>query len=263
MKIPLLAVVVAAQFLIAPLHADEVDADAVKQLVEQEIERLLNTEGVLDSAIEQGIARFIRKQQAAAERARTDQQRTHVEQLRPVDLQRDHVFGNPDAAVTLVEYSDFECPFCKRFHPNVIRLMEDNGDKLRWVYRHFPLDIHNPGAQKQAEASECVAELKGNDVFWEYIHAIYGLTNSGGTGFSLENLRPLAEELEVNGDAFDECMASGRMTARVNQDYEDGAKVGISGTPAGFLINRQNEVRFIVGAQPTDELQVLVDELLR
>ena len=261
MKTALLAVVFAAQFLIAPLHAH--DEDAVKQLVKQEVQRLLATEGVLDSAIDEGIGRFVREQQAAAERARADQQRSHAEQLRPVDLQRDHVLGNADAAVTLVEYSDFECPFCKRFHPNVIRLMEDNGDKLRWVYRHFPLGFHNPGAQKQAEASECVAELNGNDVFWEYIHAIYARTNSGGSGFPLENLRPLAEEFDVNGDAFDACMASGRMTARVNQDYEDGTKIGISGTPAGVLINRQGETRFIAGALPIEELQSLLDDLLR
>ncbi len=264
MKTLWFALLAAAQVLIAPgaLHAHEVDEAVIKELVQQEVERLLNTENTLDFAIEEGIKRIVRKQQVAA-RERVEEQQTNSENLRPVDVSRDHVLGNPDAEITLVEYSDFECPFCKRFHPEVIRLMEDNADKLRWVYRHFPLAFHNPGAQKQAEASECVAELGGNEAFWEYIHAIYDRTASGGTGFPLDNMRPLAEEFGVDGDAFDACMTSGRMTARVEEDYQDGAEIGISGTPAGLLMNRRGEVRFIAGALPGDELQALVDDLLR
>lgn len=250
----------ATQVLSGVAIAQQADPESVKKLVQQEVERLLTTEGALDAAIEQGITRFILKQRELAAQAE-QRQPIQAENVRAVDPQRDHIFGNPQAALTLVEYSDFECPFCKRFHPTVAQLMENNRDKLRWVYRHFPLEFHNPGAQKQAEASECVAELGGNAAFWEYSDLIYQRTKANGNGFPLANLRPLAEEVGIRGDAFDKCMASGRMTARVNDDHENGIAAGVSGTPAGFLMNRQGEVRFIAGALSLEELQTAVDEI--
>ncbi len=261
-----ISLIFAAVMLANASFAHKVDEEVVQsiatEIVQQEIENLLNSQA-LEVAIEEGIKRIVRKQRAEAAQQRVQQQQVAAEVLRPVDLKRDHVYGNPDAAITLVEYSDFECPFCKRFHPTVIQLMEDNGDKLRWVYRHFPLAIHNPGAQKQAEAVECVAELQGNDAFWKFTHAIYERTQAGGTGFPLENMRPMAEEFGVDGDAFAECVDSNRMAARVKEDHQDGAAIGISGTPAGILINRQGKAHFIFGALPVEELQAMMDDLLR
>jgi len=255
--------VIISLFLGAPAWAQTVDETQIRTLVQQEIERLVNTEGALDAAIEKGIGSYILKQQLAAENAKAQQQRDRAKNLRPVDAERDHISGNPDAPITLVEYSDFECPFCKRFHPTVVKLMENNQDKLRWVYRHFPLGFHNPGAQKQAEASECVAELKGNDAFWDFSDKIYTRTKSNGKGFPLKNLRPLAEEVGVDGEAFSKCLDSGKMTARVKEDIANGKQLGISGTPAAFIINQKGETRFVAGALPLQTLQSLVDELAR
>ncbi len=241
--------------------AQTLDETQIRALVGEEIERLLNAEGTLDSAIEKGIAAYILKQRLAAENAKAQQQRDRAKNLRPVDAKRDHISGNPDAPITLIEYSDFECPFCKRFHPTVVKLIENNQDKLRWVYRHFPLGFHNPGAQKQAEASECVAELKGNDAFWDFTDKIYARTKSNGKGFPLKNLRPLAEEIGVDGDAFSKCLDSGEMTARVKEDIANGILLGVSGTPAAFIINQKGDTRFVAGALPLQNLQSLVDEL--
>lgn len=257
---PLLILALTTALVASPLNAHQVDEEEIRKHVRQEVERLLNGD-LLDSAIEKGIRNFILKQQTLSAQKRAEQQQAQVGNLRPVNPYRDHIFGNPDAPITLVEYSDFECPFCKRFHPTVLQLMKNNPHRLRWVYRHFPLGFHNPRAQKQAEASECVAELNGNDAFWMYSNFIYQRTKSNGKGFPVENLRPLAEEMGVNGDAFGECMSSGRMTARVNQDYEDGVKIGISGTPASIFTNAQGEVRFAAGALPLNELQALVNDL--
>ncbi len=243
----------------SPLNAQDVDEDSLRKIVREELESLLEGD-MLDVAIDKGIEMFILKQQALSEQANLKQQQAQAGNLRPVN-EDDHIFGNPDAPITLVEYSDFECPFCKHFHPTVIQLIKNNPDRLRWVYRHFPLDFHNPGAQKQAEASECVAELNGNEAFWEYTHLIYQRTQSNGTGFPIENLLSLAEEIGVNSDAFGECMSSGRMTNRVNQDYENGVKIGVSGTPASVFTNQQGELRFAPGALPLNELQALLDEL--
>src|SRR5204863_994561 len=100
----------------------------------------------------------------------------------------DHVYGNPNARFTLIEYSDFECPYCKTVHLTLKKLIDDSGGDVNWVYRHFPLEFHNPGAQRQAEASECIAELSGNDSFWKFANAIYARTRAGGKGFPLDNL---------------------------------------------------------------------------
>lgn len=80
---------------------------------------------------------------------------------------KDHLYGNKNARYVLIEYSDFECPFCKRFHPTAQQLVTDYKGQLSWVYRHFPLPFH-PSAQEFAESSECIAKLAGNDAFWKW-----------------------------------------------------------------------------------------------
>jgi len=215
----------------------------------------------LDAAIGRGISNFVERQHAASEQARTERRQARARKARPVDS-RDHILGDFDAPLTLIEYSDFECPYCKRFHPTVAQLMARNPGQIRWVYRHFPLGFHNPGAYRQAEASECAAEAGGNEAFWKYTDLIYARTRSGGDGFPLSQLRPLAEEIGLDGRAFDACMASGRMESRVDRDYQDAQAAGVTGTPAGFLLNRAGDMRFIEGALPLEELQKFVDELL-
>ena len=264
----------AACLTVTAAPAQEVDDARIREIVREELQRLLSADAdgdgaldgaldsALDSAIERGISNFIDKQRAATEQARAERQQARARNLRPVDS-RDHILGDFDAPLTLVEYSDFECPYCKRFHPVVARLMANNPRQIRWVYRHFPLGFHNPGAHRQAEASECAAEAGGNDAFWKYTDLIYERTHSGGDGFPLAGLRPLAEEIGLDGRAFDECMASGRMRARVDRDYQDAQSAGVTGTPAGFLLNRHGDLRFIAGALPLKELQKFVDELLQ
>ena len=183
--------------------------------------------------------------------------------MRRVSAKRDHVFGNPDAAVSLIEYSDFECPFCKRFHATPKAIVDAYGGKVNWVYRHFPLAFHNPGAQKQAEASECAAALGGNDAFWMYADRIYERTRSNGNGFPLAGLVPLAEEIGLDGDAFRECLESERYAARVQEDYDEGVAIGISGTPGTVVLhNGSGEAIPRPGAVPVEALRELVDRLL-
>ena len=249
------ALALALMVCIAPAFAQSgASNDELRAMVRDELNRLIE-QGALTDAIESGIVEFVRRQQAERE--------SPGENLRAVDAARDHILGAADAEVTLIEYSDFECPYCKRFHFTVAQLQQNNRDKLRWVYRHFPLGFHNPGAQQQAEASECVAALSGNDAFWKFTDEIYQRTKSGGQGFALTRLRALAEETGVNGDAFDECLTGGRMTERVMTDYRDGANAGVTGTPAVFFINKHGATRFVAGALPLDELQAIVDELAR
>jgi protein-disulfide isomerase len=242
--------------------AESVDQGAIAQEVRKEMQRLIQQEGVLDAAIERGITNYIRKQQALAQVQKARKKSDHARNLRPVSTERDHIKGNPDANITLVEYSDFECPFCKRFHPTVEKLIEENDGKVNWVYRHFPLQFHNPGAQKQAEASECAAEIGGNDAFWKYSDLVYARTRSNGNGFPITGLVPLAGEIGLDPATFKECLDSGRMAAQVKEDYQDGVKAGITGTPGVILLNHTTgDVLPMAGAVPMQQLQAAVDRL--
>lgn len=249
-------------------YADDppVPNDALVDQVSQEVIRRLMEDGALDEQIEQGIERYIDKQRQAQSTAE-EKARTRSAQLagsvRPVSPDRDHIYGNPDALVSLIEYSDFECPFCKRFHPNPKELVDGSEGQVNWIYRHFPLEFHNPLAQLEAEASECASEQGGNDAFWQYADLLYERTSSNGNGLSPDALVPLAQEIGLDEKAFDACLESGRMSARVQEDVVEGGKIGISGTPGNILINNETgEAIPAAGALPTETLQNIVDSLL-
>ena len=224
-------------------------------------------EAELAKKIDAGIERYVQKQREAREQARAEQARlaaAKAKNVRRVSKTRDHIRGNPSAKVSLIEYSDFECPFCKRFHPTAKKLIEAYGGKVNWVYRHFPLSFHNPGAQKEAEAAECAAEVGGNDAFWKYADLIYQRTHSNGKGFPLNGLVPLAKEIGLDKGKFQACLDGGKMAARVAEDSNEGVRIGITGTPGNVLLN--NETGAVVlkpGALPFEAMKGEIDHLLK
>lgn len=181
--------------------------------------------------------------------------------IKPV-TDKDHIRGNKNAKIALVEYIDLECPFCKRFHPTMQEIMKTYGDKVRWVYRHFPLSFH-ANAAKEAEAVECVAELGDNDKFWTYVDKIFEKTTSNGTGFALDQLGPLAAEVGVNQSAFQNCLDSGKYKKLVDDQIADGASGGVNGTPSTFVIDAKGESKIIVGAQPIEAFKTVIDQILK
>lgn len=250
-------------------HAQSTAAEkeALVEQVKQEVLRDLLEKGELDAAIDAGIQRYVieqRRAQAEAQARREAANADLARNVRPVSTARDHIYGNPDAAVSLIEYSDFECPFCKRFHPTAKKIVDHYDGKVNWVYRHFPLTFHNPGAQKQAEASECAASIGGNEAFWRYADLIYERTNSNGNGFPLDGLVPLAKEIGLDGAEFQECLDDERHAARVAEDFEDGIGAGVNGTPGNILLhNESGEAVPRAGAAPFDALKQLIDRLLQ
>ena len=96
----------------------------------------------------------------------------------PTISDTDHVLGKANAKVTIVEFSDFQCPFCSRHHPTMQRIISEYPDDVRWVYKHFPLESIHPRARPAAEASECVADLAGNDAFWQYADKLFANQSS-------------------------------------------------------------------------------------
>jgi protein-disulfide isomerase len=242
------------------------DEALVKQVTEAVIKALQENDQLLDKVIDQGIQRYQDRQKAAREEARAEQIRLAQEKAKKVrrpSADRDHIRGNPKAVISLIEYSDFECPYCKRFHDTPKKLLAAHGDEINWVYRHFPLSFHNPGAETESQAAECAAELGGADAFWRYTDAIYARTTSGGKGFAVDQLTPLATELGLDGQAFQQCLDSGRHADRVAEDLKEGASIGITGTPGSILLNNETgEVRLLSGALPQAAFDASIAELL-
>ncbi len=245
-----------------PAAADEALVQRIKEAVIKE----LRESGALDQQIDQGIQRFIVRQQAA--RQAEEQRQAHkadelAKNVRPVSKERDHILGNPDAEVSIIEYSDFECPYCKRFHETAHELIKAFDGRVNWVYRHFPLAFHNPAAQHEAEASECAAELGGNEAFWKFADQVYAHTPSNGKGVTDAQMAAFAENAGVDKTKFAACVKSGRHAALVKQDLEEGASVGITGTPGNILRNNKSgAVLSRAGARPFEMFKADLDNLL-
>jgi protein-disulfide isomerase len=175
---------------------------------------------------------------------------------------KDHIRGDKNAKIALVEYSDLECPFCKTFHATAQKIVDEYKGKVMWVYRHYPLSFH-VNAQKEAEASECVAELGGEDAFWKYIDAMYERTTSNGTGFALDKLGPLAAEMGVSEADFQKCLDSGKYAKMVKDQMDQGSKEGVSGTPGNILLEvKTGKTQVIPGAVPFDQIKPMIDGML-
>ncbi|MEX0916788.1 MAG: DsbA family protein [Candidatus Spechtbacterales bacterium] len=170
----------------------------------------------------------------------------------------DHIRGNANAEITLIEYSDLECPFCQSVHPTLEQLVADYDGKVRWVYRHFPLDSIHPQARPAAEASECVAELGGNNAFWAFIDGIFE-----DPATQLPLMRNVALATGVNASEFDSCVASGKYSEVVEGNISDGVGAGVTGTPHTLVLGPDGEVIPMVGAQPIGAFKTVIDEMLK
>lgn len=149
----------------------------------------------------------------------------------------DHILGNPGANIIMVEYSDTECPFCKRFHTTMESVIDTYGKdgKVAWVYRHFPLDSIHPKTRKEAEATECANELGGNTAFWSYINLVYSNTPSNN-GLDPAQLPVFAKTAGLDVTKFNTCLSSGKYASLVQADLQSGIKIGIQGTPFSVMV---------------------------
>ena len=163
-----------------------------------------------------------------------------------VSLDDDPMKGDENAPVTIVEFSDFQCPFCGKVEPTVKQILDIYKGKVKLVYRDFPLNSHE-FAQKAAEASECADE---QDKFWEYHDKLF----ENQDALTIEDLKKYASGLELDTVKFNDCLDSGKYESEVQKDFEDGQKYGVSGTPA-FFING----KLISGNQPFSVFQQIIE----
>lgn len=167
-----------------------------------------------------------------------------------VSADDDPSVGPANAPVTIVEFSDFQCPYCKLSVPMIKAILAKYPDKVKVVYRDYPGPNH-PHAQQAAEAAQCAGE---QGKFWEYHDSLFD-RQAPGTGW---NFTELAREIGLNEEAFATCLNTGRYREEVAKDLQDGFKLGVTSTPTFFINGRP-----LVGAKPFAEFQAVIDGLLK
>lgn len=201
-----------------------------------------------NAKVEQGINAFIKKQQDEMEAAQAAQA---AEANTPVDvsLDNDAVEGDADAPVTIVEFSDFQCPYCGRYvkdtYPQIKEKYIDTG-KVKYVFRDFPLGFHQ-NARPAAIAAECVREQGGDSAFWEYHDTLF----ANQEALSADDLKGYASDMGYN---IDSCLDSEKYGDEVDADMAEGASYGVSGTPAFFINGKK-----LVGAQPFAQFEAAIE----
>lgn len=163
----------------------------------------------------------------------------------------DYIRGDKNAPVTIIEFSDLQCPYCSRFHATMKQVMESYGDKVKWVFKHFPLESMHPYARAAAEATECAGE---QGKFWEYTDAVY----ENQASLSDEFLSHLADQLKLNGSKFKDCLSSKKYAGKVTADLKMGTDAGVRGTPASFINGE-----LVSGALPFENIKTKIDSLLK
>lgn len=182
----------------------------------------------------------------------------------------DAVMGNKSTAqIAIVEFSDYECPFCERFASQTLGQIKENyvdTGKAVFVFRDLPLSFHNPAAEREAIAAECAREQGGDGQYFEYHDKIFEASPGNGAGVDLAGLVKLAQEIGLNGDSFKTCLEEERFKDEVAKDASDASKAGISGTP-GFVIGKLDENgdvdgTLIRGAQPYSSFEQAIEAQL-
>lgn len=179
----------------------------------------------------------------------------------------DHIFGNPDAPIKIIEFSDLECPFCQVLHPVLNQIIDEYDGQVVWVYRHMPLVGLHSKAPREAEASECATYLGGNDAFWAYINRLFEITPANN-GLADRELYNIASYINLDSVAFAECLDSDMFAEKVeNQTHESintvsNANSGRVGTPYSVIIAPDGKTYPVNGAQSIGTFRSIIDALL-
>ena len=173
--------------------------------------------------------------------------------------------GDPNAAISIVEYSDFQCPFCRRFYTATLDQIQTNyvdTGKVNFYYKHFPLGFH-PAAQPSAEAFECARD-QGKE--WEFHDKLFdeqGKQGGGTVQYTADDIKTWAAQIPgLDSGPFNECLDSGKYRQKIQADFAEGSANGISGTPSFLIGNNEKGWTRLVGAQPYSVFASALDALL-
>lgn len=179
----------------------------------------------------------------------------------PVDFSRDNVIGPADAPITIIEYTDFECPFCQRFHSTMKEIREEYSTDVKWVIRHFPLSSIHPDAESLAHVTQCAAD---QGKFWEVADLVFE-DQRLNIKYTEDRLMVYSNKANLSLHAFEECVEVQRHADHIQEDMTDGANAGANGTPYSIMIDPNNNMLPIHGAQPYEavesQLKLMLDSL--
>lgn len=167
----------------------------------------------------------------------------------------DHVRGNQDGTVTVIEFGDFECPFCARLHPTLKRIVEEQPN-LTWIYRHFPLSSIHSRALGATVASECIAKLGGNEAFWTFADSVFADQRQLNSSFYEE----FAASAGVDASAFKACLSDRSIASKVSADGNEAVQAGGRGTPFAVVVTASGQLMPFSGALPYEQIQGLIAE---
>jgi len=181
--------------------------------------------------------------------------------MRPVDS-TDFVRGNPNAPITIVEYSDYDCAFCQEFHQTMTQIMNEFGasGKVAWVYRQYPIAALHPNAPKLSEAALCVGDLVGNDGFWKFSDLLFS-SRGINQPTNMSNLAEYATTAGADPRAFTTCLNTGKMTETVNKASAEALAMGLEGTPHSILLVG-NQQAVIEGAETYATVREIINNLV-
>ncbi len=189
-------------------------------------------------------------------------EQSDVVDVRAVDS-TDYIRGNPNAPIMIVEYSDYDCPFCKNYHETMKRVMDEFGvgGQVAWVYRQYPIAQLHPNAPRISEAALCVGELAGQDGFWTFSDLIFS-EREVNAPTNMLRLNEFAVTAGADSAEFETCLASGRHKATVDATLAEGSTAGIQGTPHSVII-AGNQKAAVEGAQPYEVVRGIVGTLIK
>jgi protein-disulfide isomerase len=242
-----------------PAVSQTVTTQSTDQIIKQ-----LENSGALDNAVQRSLDRIKKKDEEAK---KAEAQKDWLKRLemakkaRKVNTQTEPTYGALDAQISIIEYSDFQCPYCKTFYDTPKKIVDDMPGKVNIVWRQFPLPFHEPMASKEAGGSICAYQQGGNTAFWKYADGIFKATKSNSQGAPLKEeddaLMKLAADQGLNMGKFKDCMANaGALKKIIDADIEDGRSAGINGTPGVIIVNHKTgKVNIIPGALPIEAVK--------
>ena len=187
----------------------------------------------------------------------------------------DHILGNPNAPIKIVEYSDPSCPYCKMFQATMLEIMQTYGagGQVAWIYRDFPLDkpdqggnILHPNAGTQSNAFECAASVGGNAGFWAFEKDWFDTFPQNGADETSvvdnQQIMQTAKDVKLDTNAFSDCVLGDKFANAIDKEYADGMALGIDGTPTSYIVTSTGQPIAVQGAQPYATLKAAIDALL-
>ncbi len=167
----------------------------------------------------------------------------------------EHIIGSANAPIVLIEYSDYQCPFCQMIYPTIKKIVDESNGQIAWVYRQYPLTSIHPQAAPAANAAECITAQLGNTGFWKYTDTIFNNQAQLSAAYSAQ----VAQQMGVNMTQYSQCLSNGTYQKNIDADSKEVQSIGGSGTPYVVVLNtKTNKAAVIPGALPYDQAMAVI-----